>query len=92
MQSADPKSKHIAKAAQANATTKALSKSLLFATPKKNFKIFSPTLQKKLKHPTHNPRLTRIWTGYGFSQTDTATRHGRRRASANMVLPQWGLT
>ena len=66
-------------------------KSMLFASPKKNFKIFSPTLQKKLKPLTHNPRLIGTLTGYDFRQTNTATGHERRRASANMVLPQWGV-
>ena len=41
---------------------------MLFASPKKNFKIFSPTLQKKLKHPTHNQRLTGTLTGYDFDK------------------------
>jgi len=58
-------------------------KSMLFSSPKKNYKIFSPTLQKKLKHPSHNPQLTSIWIGYDYTQTHTATGQGRRRASAN---------
>lgn len=51
MKLANPKSKHIAKAAQGNASTKALSKSLFFHPKKKNKKI-SPASQKlnQLKH------------------------------------------
>jgi hypothetical protein len=51
MKLANPKSKHIAKAAQGNASTKALSKSLLSQTEKKNKKI-TPASQK-LNQPTH---------------------------------------
>lgn len=53
MKLANPKSKHIAKAAQGNASTKALSKSLLYHPKKKNKKI-SPASQK-LNLPTHEP-------------------------------------
>ena len=46
--------KHIAKAPRANATTKALSKSLQ-ASPSEEFQYFSSTLkkEKKLNKPTH---------------------------------------
>lgn len=53
MKLSSPKSKHIAKATQANASTKALSKSLLCRPEKKNKKI-SPASQK-LNLPTHKP-------------------------------------
>ena len=75
---------HFAAAASPSAD-QSCKKSMLFASPKKNFKIFSPTLQKKLKHPTHNPRLTGTLTCYNFTQMNTATGHERRRASANRV-------
>jgi hypothetical protein len=53
MKLANPKSKHIAKAAQGNALTKALSKSLLFHPKMKNKKI-SPASQK-LNLPINEP-------------------------------------
>jgi len=46
--------KHIAKAAQANATTKALSKSLQVPARKKKNKKF-PYASQKLNLPTHRP-------------------------------------
>lgn len=73
-------------------TDQSCKKSMLFANPKKNFKIFSPTLQKKLKHPIHNPRHTNTLTGYDFIQMDTVTGHGRRRASANSTYPKGGVS
>jgi hypothetical protein len=80
MISQTPKHTHFA-AATSRPADQSSKKSMLFASPKKNFKFFSPTLQKKLKHPTHNPRQTGTLTGYDFAQTDTATGNERRRAS-----------
>ncbi|MCK9481928.1 MAG: hypothetical protein M0R38_09250 [Bacteroidia bacterium] len=77
MQSADPKSKHIAKAAQANATTKALSKSLLCLPEKKNKKIFPAS--QKLNLPTHQP--TDRKSGL---KTDRTTTDGRRTTAYNI--------
>ena len=53
MKLANPKNKHNAKAPQGNASTKALSKSLLSQPEKKNKKI-TPASQK-LNLPTHEP-------------------------------------
>jgi hypothetical protein len=36
-------------------TGRKLQKSFHLATPRKNSKIFFPTLRKKIKHPTHKP-------------------------------------
>jgi hypothetical protein len=41
--------------AQANAQTKNCKRACTSPT-EKNFKIFFPTLQKKIKHPTHKPK------------------------------------
>jgi hypothetical protein len=53
MKLANPKSKHIAKAAQGNTSTKALSKSLLSRPEKKNKKISAAS--QKLNLLTHEP-------------------------------------
>ncbi len=64
---------------------------MLFSDPRKIKKQkISPASKNKTSQP-HSPRQTNILTGYDFIQTDTATRHGQRRAPANMALPQWGV-
>lgn len=72
------KSIHILQPLQANSQTKAAKRVCFFPTQEKlkNKKI--STLQKNKVLPPHNPRQTIL-------DTD------ERRASANKVLPQWGV-
>ncbi|MGY6741673.1 MAG: hypothetical protein ACXIUQ_02980 [Cecembia sp.] len=87
MKLANPKSKHIAKAAQGNASTKALSKSLLFHPKKKNKKI-SPASQKlnHLKHKqTVQNNLTikeakQLTNNEIYTDEQGTTTHNRRLA------------
>lgn len=78
--------------AQANAKTKNCKRVFFLPNQEKLKNKKFPTLQKNKTSPPHNPRQTSTLTDYGFTQKDTATGHGRGRASANKVLPQWGLT
>src|SRR5690606_26621069 len=92
MKLANPKSKHIAKAAQGYASTKALSKSLLFHPKKKNKKI-SPASQKlnQLKHKqTDQNNLTikeakQLANNEIYTDEQGTTTHNRR-------LAQWRVT
>jgi hypothetical protein len=83
----NPKSKHIAKSAQGNASTKALSKSLLSQPEKKNNKI-TPSSQK-LNLPTHEPTDKNKLTIIGvkllrnneiYTNEPGTTTHNRRLA------------
>jgi len=76
---------------QADPQTKAAKRVCFSLTQEKLKNKKSPSLQKNKTSQPHNPRQANTLTDYDFIQTDTATRHGRRRASANMVLPQWGV-
>jgi hypothetical protein len=91
MNSLTRKSIHILQPLQADPKTKAAKRVCFFPTQEKLKNKKFPPLQKNKTSPPHSPRQTIILTGYDFTQTDTATGHGRRRASANMVLPQWGV-
>ncbi len=78
--------------AQANAETKNCKR--VFFPPNqeklKNKKF--PSLQKNKTSLPHNPRQTSTLTGYDIMQMDGLTGQGRRRASANKVLPKAGVT
>ena len=78
-------------AATTQPTNQSLQESIFSPTPKKLKNKKFPLLQKNKTSQPHNPRQTSTLTGYDFIQKDDSTGHGRRRASANMVLPQWGV-
>jgi hypothetical protein len=79
-------------AATSQPTKQSLQESIFSPTQEKLKNKKSSHLQKNKTSQPHNPQQTSTLTGYDFTQTDTATGHGRRRASANKVLQQWGLT
>jgi hypothetical protein len=57
------------------------------AQPKKNFKIFFPTLQKKLKHPTPKPTMQTADTYRHDNWTTEKEAHAH-----NKGLPKAGVT
>ena len=76
---------------QADPKTKAAKRVCFFPTQEKLKNKKFPPLQKNKTSPPHSPRQTIILTGYDFTQTDTATGHGRRRASANNQEFMWSV-
>lgn len=79
-------------AATSQPTKQSLQESIFSPTQEKLKNKKFPSLQKNKSSLTHNPRQTSTLTGYDFMQMDGLTGQGRRRASANMRLAQWGVT
>lgn len=75
-------------AAKSQTTKRSLQESIFSSTRKKLKNKKFPPLQKNKTPQLHNPRQTNSLADYEFTQIGTTTGYGRRRASANMVLPK----
>jgi hypothetical protein len=71
-------------AATSRSTDPSLQKSVP-AQPKKNFKIFFPTLQKKLKHPTPKPTMQTADTYRHDNWTTEKEAHAHNKGLAEMA-------
>jgi len=79
-------------AATSQPTKQSLQESIFSSTQEKLKNKKNPSLQKNKTSPTHNSRQTSPFTGYDILQMGSLTGQGRRRASANKVLPKAGVT
>jgi hypothetical protein len=79
-------------AATSQPTKQSLQESIFSPTQEKLKNKKFPSLQKNKTSLPHNLRQTGTLTGYSIVQMDGLTGQGRRRASANMRLAQWGVT
>jgi len=74
-------------AATSQPTAQSLQKSVP-APPKKNFKIFFSTLQKKLKQPTHKPTMRTADTYEHDNWTTEKEAHAHNKGLAKVAV-QW---
>ncbi len=88
----NPHNNTLLQVAQGNTLTKTCKRVFLFPTQEKLKNKKFPSLQKNKTSQPHNPRQTSTLTAYSIVQIDGLTGQGRRRASANMRLAQWGVT
>jgi hypothetical protein len=79
-------------AATSQPTNQSLHESIFSPTQEKLKNKKFPFLQKNKTSQPHSPKQTSTLTGCDSMQIDSFNEQGRRRASANKVLPKAGVT